>query len=113
MKKAMICLLLALVIVCAAEPHVRSYIREAVLGAIESAEGTQEPDDAPSFYEQLGSHEQSDMLGVTLYFRFADSHLLGTERVQLDIRREETIATSMVQRLIDGPGVAHGRAVRR
>lgn len=109
MKKAMICLLLALVIVCAAEPHVRSYIREAVLGAIESAEGTQEPDDAPSFYEQLGSHEQSDMLGVTLYFRFADSHLLGTERVQLDIRREETIATSMVQRLIDGPGVAHGR----
>ena len=49
MKKAMICLLLALVIVCAAEPHVRSYIREAVLGAIESAEGTQEPDDAPPF----------------------------------------------------------------
>lgn len=109
MKKAIICLLLALILVCAAEPHVRSHIREAVFAAIEGTQEEREPENAPSFYDQLGSHEQSDMLAVTLYFRFADSHLLGTERVQLDIRREETIATSMVQRLIDGPGVAHSR----
>lgn len=109
MKKAICCLLLALILVLAAEPHVRGAIRDAVLIAVESAEKEQEREQAPSFYDQLGSHEQSDLLGVTLFFRFADSHLLGTERVQLDIRREETIATSMVQRLIDGPGVAHSR----
>ena len=109
MKKAVLCLLLALVLVCAAEPHVRGHIRQAVLSLTADMADGEAQTQAPSFYEQLGSHEQTDLLAVTLYFRFADSHLLGAERVQLDIRREETIATSMVQRLIDGPSVSHSR----
>lgn len=109
MKKVILCLLLALALVAAAEPHVRGYLKDTAAGVL--GRRTQETEEAaaPSFYEQLGSHERTDMLDVTLYFRFADSNLLGTERVKLDIRREETIATSMVQRLIDGPGVAHDR----
>lgn len=109
MKKAAVCLLIMLAIVVLGEPHVRGYVSGAVRAALESREEAAQRNEAPSFYEQLGSHERSDLLAVTLYFRFADSHLLGTERVQLDIRREETIAMSMVQRLIDGPDVAHSR----
>jgi len=110
MKKAIVCLLIMLALVVLCEPHVRGYVGDAVYAALKSREETAEQSgETPSFYEQLGSHERSDLLGVTLYFRFADSHLLGTERVQLDIRREETIAASMVQRLIDGPGVSHSR----
>lgn len=113
MKKAFFCLLLALALVVLSEAHIRGWIQSAVGSAVQAAmeqrEAKEAPNAAPSFYEQLGSHERTDMLDVTLYFRFADSNLLGTERVKLDIRREETIATSMVQRLIDGPGVAHDR----
>ena len=109
MKKAFIGLLLALALVVIGEPHLRGYVADAVRAALESREEMAAPASTPSFYEQLGSHERSDLLGVTLYFRFGNTHLLGTERVQLDIRREETIAMSMVQRLIDGPGLAHDR----
>lgn len=109
MKKVILCLLLALALVAAAEPHVRGYLKDTAASVLGRRMQETEEAAAPSFYEQLGSHEQSDLLGVTLYFRFGNTHLLGAERVQLDIRREETIATSMVQRLIDGPGVTHSR----
>ena len=109
MKKAFFCLLIVLALVVLSEPHVRGYVTDAVRNVLDSRQEAAEQSKAPSFYDQLGSHERSDLLGVTLYFRFGDTHLLGAERVQLDIRREETIAMSMVQRLIDGPGVAHSR----
>lgn len=48
-------------------------------------------------------------MSVTLYFRYADTQLLGVERASLDIRREETVATLLVEKLIAGPGVAHDR----
>ena len=109
MKKAFFCLLIVLALVVLSEPHVRGYVKDAALAVLERRQEAAVEPETPSFYEQLGSHERSDLLGVTLYFRFGNTHLLGAERVQLDIRREETIASSMVQRLIDGPSVAHSR----
>lgn len=52
---------------------------------------------------------EAGQMGVTLYFRYADTQLLGAERASLDIRREETVATLLVEKLIAGPGVAHDR----
>ena len=109
MKKAMACLLLALALVAAFEPHVRGKIEETVSGLLKQQEKSEVQDDAPTFSGQLGSASRTDMLDVTLYFRFADTGVLGAQQAQLDIRREETIATSIVQRLIEGPDIAHER----
>ena len=44
-----------------------------------------------------------DRLDVTLYFRFGQTDRLGVQRVSIDLRREETVATLIAQRLIEGP----------
>ena len=104
MKKAIACVALAAVFLVLGDAHVRSQLREALHSAEPQAQLEE-----PVFSEQLGGHERTDMLEVALYYRFADTDVLGVERAQLDIRREETVATRIVQRLIDGPGVGHDR----
>jgi len=107
MKKAIACLLLALALVAALEPHVRRQIADAVSARLASREEPAKADAAPAFSRQLGGAPRTDMLNVTLYFRFADTAVLGAQSAQLDIRREETIATSIVQRLLEGPDMHH------
>ena len=70
MKKAFFCLLIVLALVVLSEPHVRGYVTDAVRNVLDSRQEAAEQSKAPSFYDQLGSHERSDLLGVTLYFRF-------------------------------------------
>lgn len=114
MKKAIVCLLCALLMLVLAEPHVYS----GVTTALRSAAGRQEQDaqteqttqaQKPSAAEQLDSTGRTDMLDITLYYRFGDTELLGAQQAQLDLRREETVASSIVQRLVDGPGAANAR----
>lgn len=107
MKKAIACLLLALALVAVLEPNVRGRIVDAVTSLLASQEETAQADAVPAFSQQLGGASRTDMLNVTLYFRFADTAVLGAQSAQLDIRREETIATSIVQRLLDGPDMYH------
>ena len=109
-KKALAFCVIVLAALVLAEPHVQSGVKEAVRSLISMRQENEQSEAAvPSFSQQIGGHDRTDMLDVTLYYRFADSEVLGAQRAQLDIRREETIATSMVQRLIDGPGVTHSR----
>lgn len=107
MKKAIACLVLALALVVAFEPHVRTWMA----GHISNLHAQQEENvpavQAPDFSHQLGSTTRTDMLDVTLYFRFANTHVLGAQHAQIDIRREETIATGIVQHLLNGPDIAH------
>ncbi|MBR4040232.1 MAG: GerMN domain-containing protein [Clostridia bacterium] len=107
MKKTIACLILALILIVALEPHTRAWIAGSVYGLIAQQEEPAQETDTSSFSRQLGASARTDLLDVTLYFRFADTGVLGAQRVQLDIRREETVATSIVQRLIDGPDIAH------
>lgn len=109
MKKTLICLLLALVLVAALEPHTRGRIAEKAAELLRQPQEPARTDGAPTFSQQLGGASRTDMLDVTLYFRFADTGVLGAQRAQLDIRREETVATSIVQKLIEGPDIAHER----
>lgn len=109
MKKTLVCLLLALALVAALEPHARGRIKEKAAGLLTRQEERARTDEAPTFFKQLGGTPRTDMLDVTLYFRFENTDVLGAQRAQLDIRREETVATSIVQRLIEGPDIAHER----
>lgn len=108
MKKAIACLLLVLALIVAFEPHVRGRIVAGVSGLMARRQVPEQQENAPSFSRQLGSATRTDMLDVTLYFRFADTNVLGAQRAQIDIRREETIATSIVQHLLAGPDIEHG-----
>ena len=57
-----------------------------------------------------GEEAQSgSFLEVALYYRYADTATLGLERAKIDLSREETMATLIVERLIGGPGVSHSR----
>jgi len=105
MKKAIVCLLLALVLVAALEPHAQEWIADRIQRQRQQ-EPAQEMQEN-TFFRQLGGEPRSDLLDVTLYFRFADTHVLGMQQAQIDIRREETIATSIVEHLLDGPDIAH------
>ena len=107
MKKAIVCLLLACVLVAAFEPHVREKMAGVLSELTAKQETHVQEEDTVSFSRQLGGEKRTDLLDVTLYFRFADTAVLGAQRAQLDIRREETVATSIVQHLIDGPDIAH------
>lgn len=64
---------------------------------------------APTAAGQLGEAIASDQLDITLYYRFAQTDVLGAQRETLDIRREETVAHSIVSRLVEGPSVTHDR----
>ena len=109
MKKAIVCLLLLVVLVVALEKHVRTWIVDTAQGLMARHTYSAPEQSAPTFSQQMGVSQRSDLLDVTLYFRFADTAVLGAQRAQIDIRREETIATSIVKHLIEGPDIAHER----
>lgn len=107
-KKALAFCVIVLAALVLAEPHVQSGVKEAVRSLISMRQENEQSEAAvPSFSQQIGGHDRTDMLDVTLYYRFADTEVLGAQRAQLDIRREETVATSIVQQLIDGPDMSH------
>lgn len=106
MKKAIICSAAALALVFFAQPLFE------VCRTLVNKEKPAEPPAAaqsPTFEEQLGVKQESSLLDVTLYFRFGETNLLGACSAQLDMRREETVAASIVQSLLDGPDAAHDR----
>ena len=47
-----------------------------------------------------------DAIKKCLYYRFGETRFLGCEEVQIDISREETIATLVVNELIKGPSAS-------
>ena len=108
MKKALVCAALALALVAAAEPHLRGRIAQQageLMDSLRSRETAQTQQ--PSFSAQLGGYDRTDMLDVTLYYRFAGTGVLGAQRAQLDIRREDTVAMRIVQQLVEGPDAAY------
>ena len=109
MKKVFICMVLALALLAASEPHVRERIGDAANRILSREQVLLEEDVPLSFADQLGGEAASDMLDVTLYYRFADTDMLGMEQTQLDIRREETVAWRIVDGLISGPSITHER----
>ena len=109
MKKAAMAAILALLLIVLSEPHVRGMLHEAARGLLDGREAAQTAAPEISFSAQLGSREKTDTLGVTLYYRFEDTNVLGAQRVVLDLRREETVAMRIVQHLVEGPDIAHGR----
>lgn len=106
MKKAIICSAAALALVFFAQP-----LFEVGRTLVNKEKPAESPAAAqsPTFEEQLGVKRESSLLDVTLYFRFGETNLLGACSARLDMRREETVAASIVQSLLDGPDAAHDR----
>ena len=103
MKKAIMAILLALAIVLLT-PVLARRLSEWRQAAQESASVERQE---PLFTQRTQS--ASDELEVTLYYRYGETAVLGMERHTLDLRREETIARSIVEQLVAGPDGAHGR----
>ena len=104
MKKAIVCALAALALVAFAQPL------EERAKAWFAPNRRNEPN-APgvTFESQLGVKQESNLIDVTLYVRYGDTNLLGAVGAQLDMRREETVAQSIVEALLVGPDAAHDR----
>lgn len=102
MKKVIFCAALALFL-CLIELPDRAELRRRF--DLTGEEGKS----APTTAEQLGEAIAGDQLDITLYYRFAGTDVLGAQRETLDIRREETVAHSIVTRLVEGPSVTHDR----
>lgn len=103
MKKAIVAILLALVIVLLA-PALTQRLSEWREAAQKSAPTAQQE----ALFTQR-TQSASDELEVTLYYRYGETAVLGMERHTLDLRREETVARSIVEQLVAGPDGAHGR----
>ena len=54
-------------------------------------------------------HDNEEIRDAVLYYRFGDTAYLGTAKTEIDLRREETIATTIVERLIEGPKIGYDR----
>lgn len=108
MKKAIVCALAALALVAFAQPL------EERAKAWFAPNRRNEPN-APgvTFESQLGVKQESNLIDVTLYFRYGDTNLLGAVGAQLDMRREETVAQSIVEALLVGPDAAARPTERR
>lgn len=106
MKKAIICSAAALALVFFAQPLFE--VGQTLVNKEKPAESPAAAQ-SPTFEEQLGVKRESSLLDVTLYFRFEETNLLGACSARLDMRREETVAASIVQSLLDGPDAAHDR----
>lgn len=104
MKKAIVCVLAALALAAAARP-----LEERAKTLLEQRGQTTAAPPGVTFESQLGVKQESSLLDVTLYFRYGDTSLLGAVGAQLDMRREETVAQSIVEALIAGPDAAHDR----
>ena len=108
LKKIIFCLVLALAFTVLLQRQVLQQVGDALRSVIMQREETAGETQLASFSEQMGVKSAVDMLDITLYFRCKDTELLSAQQAQLDIRREETVATSIVRRLIDGPKTASG-----
>ena len=111
MKKVLVCILIAVALVFAAQPQVRETAARwlnARLG-LEKAEEQAAQAPAESLFSSENAPQASDMLDVTLYYRYAQTDVLGMELAQIDVSRDETIAYSIVEQLVEGPDAAHGR----
>ena len=107
MKKAVVCAALTGALIVLSEAHIRQAIVSEAVSLLPAREQTQS---APSEYTlQMGSASTSDMVGVTLYYRYGETDVLGAQRVQMDIRREETIAMRTVTLLVEGPSASRQR----
>ena len=103
MKKAISAVLLALAIVFLT-PVVVQQLRSLQQSGTQGAPAAQQE---PLF--ERSDRVASDEIEVTLYYRYGDTGVLGMERHTLDLRREETVARSIVEQLVAGPDNAHGR----
>lgn len=103
MKKVVFCVALAFALSLAELPRLGELLRRLDWTQQEAERS------APTVAQQLGETIASDQLDVTLYYRFGQTGLLGAQREMLDIRREETVAHSIVSRLVEGPSVTHDR----
>ncbi|MBR5288219.1 MAG: GerMN domain-containing protein [Clostridia bacterium] len=108
MKKIIICLLLTLAFVVLGQRQIQRMIVDAARGAMMPEESAGPAQTEESFSDQMAVREAADLMDITLYYRCKDTALLSARQVQLDIRREETIATSIVRQLLDGPKQASG-----
>ena len=104
MKKAIVCALAALALVAAAQP-----LEERAKALLERKRETTAAAPGVTFETQLGVKQESSLLDVTLYFRYGETNLLGAVGAKLDMRREETVAQSIVEALLTGPDAAHDR----
>ena len=113
MKKIVCCLLLALLLVVLTQPQVfgslTDWARRCLPQDAGEAQRSASPQEQSDFAGQMGAASVSDTLEVTLYYRYGQTQMLGAQRAQLDITREETVARSMVERLVAGPDDAHDR----
>ena len=107
MKKIVCCLLLALVLTVLTQPQVIESLIGAARGLLPGGEAGELQEQ--SFSHQMSGATVSDTLEVTLYYRYGKTGMLGAQRAQLDITREETVARSIVERLVEGPDDAHDR----
>ena len=109
MKKIVCCLLLTLALAVLTQPQVLESLAGAVRSRLPGAQTQHEQAQEQSFTHQMGAASVSDTLEVTLYYRYGQTQVLGAQRTRLDITREETVARSIVERLVEGPDDAHDR----
>ena len=102
MKKAIAAVLLALAIVFLT-PVVVQQLRSLQKSGTQSAPAAQQE---PLFARS--DRVAFDEIEVTLYYRYGETGVLGMELHTLDLRREETVARSIVEQLVAGPDNAHG-----
>lgn len=107
-KKIIFGLVLTLAFTVLLQHQVLQLIGDTVRGAAVQLEETARAAEPASFSAQMGVKSAADLLDITLYFRCKGTELLSAQQAQLDIRREETVATSIVRQLIDGPKTASG-----
>lgn len=110
MKKALICLLLTAALVIMGQRQVYESVTGYAMARFNPLRA--QPEEETQASEPLFAETESaaqDALDVTLYYRFADTDVLGMERAQLTVGREEIVARRIVQQLVAGPDAAHGR----
>lgn len=110
MKKAFVGLLATLLFVFAGQAQVRESVSAYLSKRLAAWQGEEaaQPEKEPVFAQPVLVSLESET-EVTLYYRFAQTDLLGAERVQLETPKAESIAMAIVERLVDGPDTAHAR----
>lgn len=101
-----ICFALTLLLTITGFEAVRSFVSpERIIHALsrQMSNGTAE---TPQDDLQPDGNEIRD---AVLYYRFGETAYLGMEKTEIDLRREETIATTIVERLIEGPTIGYDR----
>ena len=110
MKKIVCCLLLTLALAVLTQPQVLRSLTDAARSRLVPGDGGASEDaGAQLFAQQVGAASVSDSLEVTLYYRYGGTALLGAQRARLDITREETVARSIAERLVEGPESGYSR----